>query len=569
MISWIQRNFQHHFRTIFGVMLAVMIISFIFTIGSTPGLGRADNRTRTQPFFNYNLASSDDQHRIFGDAEISVFLHYGVPVEASPQLERYAFERTATLALADQLHLPPPSADVLASYVKTLGAFANSNGEFDPSRYNYFRDNQLWTRIDPRLTAADVSRVIADNWRSEQTSKLLSGPGYVLPGDIKAQLARDDTQWTIAVASVDYTKYAPAITPAPAELAKFFDENSTHYKIPPHVSVDYLDFPAADFVPQVSVTDTEVRAYYDAHPDKFPKPAANNVPAALAKSNPDADFAAVRPQVEAALKLDRAQQLAAQAASDIALALYDEKIDGLTPQLDTFLAAHHLTLKSLAPFAADAPPAELGSSAEVAGEAFKLSKDHFFSDALVTPTGSVILLWKETVPAYIPLLAEVQTQVTADYKETQKRKLFIGELGKTIHDQLVARLKAGDTFDKAVATANVVAAIAVAPATGVNLEVKSFPPFTLRQPPKDVAENIRNNLDHLEAGNVSDMVFFQNKGCFVYVAAKNGPDLSDANPEFASARAKLAPMVASYTLNASLAEIISKEQKKSAPADMP
>jgi len=33
MISWIQRSFQHHFRMVFGVLLAVTIISFIFTIG--------------------------------------------------------------------------------------------------------------------------------------------------------------------------------------------------------------------------------------------------------------------------------------------------------------------------------------------------------------------------------------------------------------------------------------------------------------------------------------------------------------------------------------------------------
>ena len=39
MISWIQRYFQHHFRTIFTVLLGVTIISFIFTIGAAPGLG--------------------------------------------------------------------------------------------------------------------------------------------------------------------------------------------------------------------------------------------------------------------------------------------------------------------------------------------------------------------------------------------------------------------------------------------------------------------------------------------------------------------------------------------------
>jgi peptidyl-prolyl cis-trans isomerase D len=567
MISWIQRNFQHHFRAIFAVMLAVIIISFIFTIGATPGIGRGEDRTRARPFFGYNLESPDDQHRIFGDAQLSIYLHYGFPVGAGAELEQYAFQRTATIALADQLHIPAPSEDELASYVKTMGAFADANGAFDPSRYNSFRENQLWARLDSRLTTADVSRVFTDNWRAEQASKLLAGPGYVLPGDIKAQLARDDTQWTLAVASADYTKYTPALTPSLAEITKFFDANPARYQIPARVSVDYIAFSATDFVPQVNVTDAEVRSYYDANPARFPKPASIKAPATPAKPNPDSDFAAVRPQVEAALKLERAQRLATQTASDIALALYNEKIDGITPQLDAFLAEHQLALKSLAPFAADAPPAEFGASAEVAAEAFKLGKDHFFSDALATPAGSVILLWKETIPAYTPLLAEVQAKVTADYQEALKHKLFINELGKTIHDQLAARLKAGDTFDKAVGAVNVITAIA--PTAGVKLEVKTFPPFTQRQPPKDLEKSIRDNLDRLETGHVSDMIFSENKGWFIYIAAKKGPDLSEANPQYASVRAKLAPMVANDALGASLVEIITKEQKKSAPADIP
>jgi peptidyl-prolyl cis-trans isomerase D len=571
MISWIQRNFQRHFRTIFGLILFVMIVSFIFTIGATPGIGHSDNRTRTQPFFGYNLASTDDQRHIFGDAALSIYLHYGFPIGDNAQLERYALERTATIALADQLHIPAPSEDVLAGYIKTMGAFADANGTFDPDKYNTFRETQVLAGFNSPATVADVSRVLIDNWRAEQASKLLAGPGYVLPGDIKTQLARDDTQWTIAVASVDYAKYDPTLTPAPAEIAKFFDANPARYQVPDRVSVDYIDFPAADFVPQVNVTDADVRAYYDANPARFPKPAAS---ISLVKPTPDSNFAAVRPQVEAALKLERAQNLAAQAASDAALALYNEKIDGVTPQLDAFLAEHHLTLKSLAPFSVDAPPAELGGSPETANEAFRLGKDHFFSDALTTPAGSVILLWKETLPAYTPLMSEVLSKVTADYKEDLRHKLFTNELGSTIHDQLVARLKAGDTFEKAVTVANVVASITTAanpaaPATGVKIEIKTFPPFTQRQPPKDLATSIRANLDRLETGNVSNLIFSDNKGWFVYVVAKKRPDLTEANPQFVSARDKLAPLVANASLGASLLEIITQEEKKSAPADTP
>jgi len=556
MITWIQRNFQHHFRAIMAV-LGFISIAFIFTIGSTPGVGRSETRSQSRPFFSFNLASADDQRRIFDDSRLSIFLKYKQEVSRSEgaQLEQFALKRAASLALADQLHIPEPSEDVLASSINGARAFASPSGEFDPNVYNSFREKQVLPGYSSPATAADVRRVLIDDWRAEQVRKLLGGPGYILPGDIKTQLARNDTQWTLAVASADYAKYAPVITPTPAELAKFFAAGPARYQVPDRVSVDYISFPAADFVPQINVTDAEVRAYYDANPALFPKPAASKP---LARPTPNSDFATARPQVEAALKLERAQNLAAQAASDIALALYNEKITGITPQLDTFLAEHHLALKSLAPFSADAPPAELGSSPEIADEAFRLGKDHFFSDVLATRAGSVILLWKETIPAYTPLLSEVQTKVAADYTEAQRQNLFTSELGKTIHDQLVARLKAGDTFDQAVTAAN-----------GAKLEMKTFPPFTQQQPPKDLERSIPEKLDRLEAGHVSDMIFSDNKGWFVYVVAKKRPDLTEANPQFASTRADLAPMVANATFEASLTEIVAREQKKSAPADTP
>ena len=57
MISWIQRTFQHHFRLIFAILLVGMVIPFIFTIGSTPGIGRADRSAAGRDFFGHNLLS--------------------------------------------------------------------------------------------------------------------------------------------------------------------------------------------------------------------------------------------------------------------------------------------------------------------------------------------------------------------------------------------------------------------------------------------------------------------------------------------------------------------------------
>lgn len=548
MISWIQRTFQQHFRTIFMVLLALTIISFVFTIGA-PGIGRADSKVVSRPFFGLNLASQEDQQRLVGDAALSVNLQVGYMGLESGQLQDYALLRRAGLHLADQLHVPAPSATELAAFLKALRAFAGEDGQFDAKRYGAFRDT---LKTNPRLNEATVGRVLADDWRAEHVQRLLGGPGYVLPGDVKSQLARADSSWTITVATADYASFDPSLKPTDADLTKFFGENSFRYQFPPRAHVSYVDYPAANFISQVSATEDEAKAYYAANPGRFPKPAAAK-DAKEVKVDAAADFATVRPQVVAALRLERAQHLAVKAASDLAFTLYEGKVVA-GPALDAVLAAQKLILRPLAPFTQETGPAELGGSPEVAAEAFKLGKDRYFSDALNIPAGAAVLFWQETLPSRMPLLAEVREKVAADFVENGKRQRFV-ELGKTLRSQLESRLKAGDSFDKAISSAGLLA----------KLEAKTFAPFTLRQPPPDADNSILGALERLDQGQVSEMIITKDKGYFVYAANKKFPDLSEANPQYAATKAQLATYSARINAKSYLAELVAQELKKTEP----
>ncbi len=90
------------------------------------------------------------------------------------------------------------------------------------------------------------------------------------------------------------------------------------------MGVDYVEYRTSDFLPAVALTPAEVRAYYDEDPARFPKPPEPKAegdkkaaqPDAAKPSNPEADFAAVRAQVEQTLRTERASRLAAKAAAD-------------------------------------------------------------------------------------------------------------------------------------------------------------------------------------------------------------------------------------------------------------
>lgn len=561
MITWIQKYFQHHFRTVFIVLLGLIIVAFVFTIGAQ-GSGRADRHSVERPFFGYNLNLQSDQQKLFGDANLSLSLRFGgmmlgqIPPE---QIQNFAFSRAATLDMADRWHFPAASTDELKKQIETLRAFAGQDGKFDPAAYTRFRDNLKASPRGTSVTEADVLRVISDDIRADKVQKLLSGPGYVLPYEVKNYLVEEDTTWTVATATADYAAFKPDIKPTDAELTAFFEQSGGRYDVPPKVVVSTIDFSGLSLIPSITVTDAEVRAFYDANPARFPKPVdpakpATPAPAVAPAVDPAADFAAVRAQVESALKLERAQKAAAKRASDVALALHNS--GAKTPAaVDLFLAKENLVTRTLPPFAREAAPLELSGSPEVAAEAFRLNKDRLTSDALATPTGAVILYWKESQPSHKPLFLSVRETVAADYIENERRKRFI-DLGRTVKAQLEARLKAGDTMEQAVTAAS---------SAGLKLEAKAFEPFSRRTRSQGVDQNLINALGRLEKGQVSDMRFSGDKGLFVYVSDKKAPDVTESNPLFVDARTQFATDSGRMSGGSYLNEIVEQELKRSEP----
>jgi peptidyl-prolyl cis-trans isomerase D len=550
MISWIQRTFQQHFRTIFAILLTVTIISFIFTIGASPGIGHGDRRVVARPFFGYDLNQPDDQQRIFGDGEISVRLQFGAFAGAdAAQIQNFALQRAATLHLADQWKIPAATTAEITEAIKNCRMFAGQDGQFDAKVYATFRDN---LKTSPRGTSeGDIARVLGDDVRAEKVNKLLAGPGYVLPADVKLQLSRADTSWTLATGTVDYAAFKPEIKASDVELAKWFEESGGRYDVPPKVTVGAVVFDAAAYTANVSLPEADVRAFYDANPSRFPKANESKPVDPKTVANPAADFAAVRPQVEAALKLERAQALAVKAASDLTLALFEARITSQAT-LETYLAAKKLAVKALAPFSRETGPVEFGGSPEVATEAFRLGQDRLVSEAVTIPNGAAVLIWRSTQPSRKPLLAEVKDKVTADYVENERRKRFV-ELGKSIKAQLEGRLKGGETFEKAAA------------ANSTKIETKSIASFTLRSRPQDLDYSILGTLERLEQGQLSDMVIAADKGLFVFAAEKKAPDLSEANPRFTETRAQLGAYTSRLGASAVISDMVEQELKRSEP----
>lgn len=551
MISWIQRNFHQHFKFLFLLLLGGVIVAFVFTIGAMPSSGAGGQHRQSRDFFGIDLNSRDSQELIFGDAQLSISLQTGYNALNASQLQQYALTRFAGINLASELKLPAPTDKEIAQYVQTLRMFHNEAGSFDHVRYDEFRDS---LHKNPRLTEADVGRVLSDDVVFEQVQALLSGPGYVLNASVTEQLTLTDSKWTIDVANIDAASFSPEITLTDEALADFFADNIGRYEIPAQVGVNYIPFPIA--LASVAVNDDELLTAYQANPSRFPKPEEAKVDVKInPDSTPDADFAAVKPQVEAYVRRQKAVRAASQAAANLALALFESKI---TPEaLPDYLAKQDLTLKSVAAFSAADIPSELAGIQQLANATSRLSATQPYSDALVGPDKTVILVWRESIPARQPELSEVKAQVTADLTANLKRERFV-TASNHFRNDLATRIKSGIDFVQAASLA--------AKAADLKVDTQSYTDFTLSTPPEGLDYSALNALQYLGLNDLSPVVTTsREKALLVHVAAKQLPDLTADNPRFAEIKTQLSSLLAARGGNDTLNDMVESELTRNAP----
>lgn len=548
MISWIQKYFQKHFKFVFLLVLVAIGLPMV-VIYSSSGGGHTENiKVLERPFFGVNLDSPEQMRRISLDSELSVFLRAGYPALQAAQLKQYALQRVAGLALADQLHLPTPTPDQVSKYILTLRAFQNEQGQFDQSAYTRFSDSLKGATGG--ATIADVNRVLRDDARLAEVAKLLGGPGYLQPVDVKLQLTRVDSTWTVQVASLDYASFSPALNPTEEALKKFHADHAARYDVPARPKVSIVELKAADFRPPVNPTEEQLREFYNANIASFPVPADADKKDSVTTTPAD-NFPKVRAQVETAIMTAASRRLASEAANQLTLALFERKLTANSPELAAFLTTQRHPAVAIPAFTPARPPADRPWLANYGNAISRLSRERFFSDPLPSPDGYIVLLWNDSLPAYTPAFVEVREQVATDYRASEKRRLF-SERGSALKASLQAAAATPSGFaDKAAAE---------------KLEVKTYANFTLRQPPQDLPNEVAQTLLTLSAGEVSNFIGTGDKGVLVYAQSKKVPDLTSANPRYAEIQTQFTAMVASYGENSVLGEMTEAELKKTSTA---
>lgn len=545
MISWIQNTFQHHFRTVFAVLLGLLIISFVFVIGPQSGFGNNSGGSRSAMFFGYDLASQVDKQRILQDARVSAILNYGSADASEDQLLDYGKQRVTGLHLANELGIPKPSKAQLEKSILEMPIFSDGKGGFDAKRYEEFGQS-LKKNTSGFMTTAEVARVMEEDCRRAEVAKLLAGEGYVLEQSVAADLARVGTEWTVRYARFDYASFAAPAQPTDEQLEKYFKENAALFEVGPRAVVRLVTFPAAAFAADVTFTEEELARYFESM--KFRYQADSTTP-----GTPPAapELAAVRPKVEADLRVELAGQAATKAASDFGYAIFTKKLKKDSPEILELAKSFRGQVSNELEFTEEKGPSGINWTPAATTAAFLLADDRFFSDAIEFGSDQGVLLWSKTLPGYAPKIDEVRADVVTRYLVNEKRKAF-GEAGIAWKKTIADKIAAGASFEDAVK------GLLGAP----QVEVKNVGPFTLRQPPADANSTVLGAIEGLGAGQISDFLpSSQDAGFIVQVLERKAPAVDATNPLYADLRRRKARQSAGYYAFAVQRDLAAEEQK--------
>lgn len=509
MISWIQHHLIRHGRWIFLTLLAVVIVAFVGTIGNTPGCTTNRSNYQALDYYGYDLNSERDMRPVGMRLSLSNELNQ-LNRNNQQQLSNQMLSRIALLHLAETIGIPALTQEQISSYLQEKPLFRSPTGEFDRDRLTRFIDT---IEANPLLPEGILVRVLEEDYRIEQISEALAGPGYVIDDDARLQAQRYQTSLTLNTASIDYASFEPEIDAAQPELEAYYNQNASRYEIPERIQASYLNFKAETYLLQVGTLEEDaLREHFIANRARFVEAheaATTDADADADAEKPAVKFEDVRDAVGTDLRKAQANRLANEAAQNFAYELYNKSIPRESAAFNTALNSAGLELIPVEAFSTRETAAR-GLPAEMLRSAFTLSEARYFSDPYPLEDGFGVLIYQARLPVELPPFEAVAERVKTDYAAEEKRRLFY-EKGVELKKEIEAQLAEGASFADAAAK--------------LELKVEDFESFKISEAPQNLNRSALQSAMELKAGEVSPMLQTGASGMIVYVAKRAVPEI--------------------------------------------
>lgn len=526
MIGFFQNTMAKHHRLMFGLLLVIIVVSFVFYTGSGSAMDLLGFRKSPEVC---GVKLNDREAEIYRTA---VLITSGRDISES-QFRAALVQRVVLEHLADAYQIPNPSQEEFDAFTKQF--FGLKDGEvLDPKRFGL--------NID-----ADVLKtILIQTYRIANLQIIFSGAPAAFDADIVLRWQELNTKWTLETASLSLDKIAVAPKASDADLEKYFTANAENYRIAPMLKLAYAVVkPTAEMRSKIGEPqDSELKMFVRMQDRKLTDD--NAVAKELTKNR------------AAWIKRWKEDRLSLQVASSTSDMLADKlPQDLVSPDLPNFaesVKAAGLELKNIAPFPQDTVPANPPIPEAVLRDvATSLNATLWRTDAIPYGENALVVFFMGSDPSRIPALSEIRERVTADWLEAEKDTLRFDrarEIGETLRKEVAG----GKAFDVA--------------AKALGMTAKKESGVTMQNVPAElqlVSYALFESLKSTPINAVSDILYAGDIAFFVRPIQKDVPQIDKNSEEFVRLTEFLNAQISSSTLNVQLSERIGEELFKVTP----
>ena len=427
MITWLQNATGKHHRLIFGFLLVIVVVSFVFYGFAGRGALKGSGSYMYQ---GVDLNDPAVRSR-FRDATFFAQMT-GQRIDNNGLMQR-----VAELSLADALGIPNPSETEIRKIARQ--ATTGPDGKTSADAINKFIDfasKQL--NASDLETRARFETYIKDTWRINKAVTTLSGTGHATASQVKRILDRERSQWTVDVATFASEKFKPEIKVDEVKVKEAFESDKNAYRLPARVAVTAAIFSsvAPDNNP---VSDDEVINMGYNLADKFKFETGKVKEQALAK----------RAELEKIVRGERAvTNLAGTISDELAEKFPIESTKADSKELAAWLKTKGAQLTPVPEFDVNSAPTIAKIPAEALRVAGELNEKEWRTEVYRSEGSAVFILLNKRTPDRLPAFDEVKTKAIDNWKNTVRNRLLneeVTKLAKAIQDDVSAKKSFGDS----------------------------------------------------------------------------------------------------------------------------
>lgn len=423
MITWLQNATRKYNRTIFGFLLVIIVVSFVFY--GFAGQGALSGG----PSFVYRGVNLNDPavRSRFNDAL------FFAQMSGQRMDNNGLVQRVAELSLADELGIPDPSDIEIRRIAREMTTAADGQGGDGLNKFLGFAAKQLDA---PDLEVRSrYETYIKDTWRIQKAVGTLAGSGHATAAQVKRILDRERTKWTVDVATFPSAGFQPAVKVDEAKVKEAFEANIEAYRLPAQVAVAAITIrpTIADTAP---VSDDEVINMGYNQAEKFKFETGKVKEQALAK----------RAELEALVRAERAiTNLAGQISDELAEKFPVDVTSADSKEFNAWMKAKGATLVDVPSFEVDAVPTVPQVPAEALRVAGELTEKDWRSEVYRSELGATFVRLTKRTPDRLPTFEEAKAKAVANWRKSQLNRLLTEEVAR-IGKALQADIAAGKTF---------------------------------------------------------------------------------------------------------------------------